>query len=254
MSTPRRNPRARPGALPQVRTGSPNRLLAALPPGEYARLSPFLETIALPFRQVLQKQDAPIQRVFFPSGGMCSLMHTMEDGRAVEVGTVGAEGVINVGALFGAFRQSYEVVVQVPIVGGSAQVMSVGRFHREMHARGPLYDLVCRYAQAFMVLSTQSTACNGLHSVEERCARWLLMCHDRAGDDTFMLTQEFLAVMLGVRRATVTLVVGELQRAGLIQSRRRGITLLDRAGLETAACECYRVVRAYYQGILPAAH
>jgi CRP-like cAMP-binding protein len=226
-------------------------LLAALPPDDYARLLPQLETIPLVFKQVLHKQGAPIERVFFPSGGMCSLMHTMADGRAVEVGTVGAEGAVNIGVLFGGFRQPYEVVVQVPADGATAQSISIAHLQRALDARGALYDLMNRYAQAFMVMSTQSTACNGLHTVEERCARWLLMCHDRAGSDTFMLTHEFLAVMLGVRRATVTLVVGELQRAGLVQARRRGISVLSRGRLEAAACECYRVVRGYFDEILP---
>ena len=231
----------------------PNQLLAALPSDELARLQPLFERVELPFDRCLQKQGAPITRVYFPSGGVCSGTHAMSDGRLVEVATVGAEGVVNIEALFGADVQEHEVVVQVPIPGGFAEAIAADAF-REEAARLPAFrDLMMRYARAYMVLSTQCTACNGLHGVEERCARWLLMTHDRAHLDTFKISQEYLAAMLGVRRATVTLVAGAFRRAGLIDYQRSQMTIRDRAGLENATCECYALLRSTFERVLPAA-
>jgi CRP-like cAMP-binding protein len=175
----------------------------------------------------------------------------MEDGRAVEVGAVGREGLVNVAAMLGNVPQLYEAVVQVEIPDMSAQVMAVEIFRREMAAAGDLYILAAKYAQASMVLSMQSTACNGLHGVEQRCAKWLLMSRDRAGMETFKLTQEFLSVMLGVRRATVTVIVGGFQRAGLIAFKRKELTILSPDGLARLSCECYRIMRQHFARILP---
>jgi CRP-like cAMP-binding protein len=230
---------------------STNRLLAALPPSEYNRLRPLLDVVPLPFKLILQKQGAPVERVFFPNGGICSLMYTMTDGRAVEVATVGREGFVNVPAILGIAAQPYEAMVQVPSPGATAEVMSVANFRREFARGGPLSDLTSRYAQVYMAMSTQATACNGLHAVEERCAKFLLLIHDRVESKTFLLTQDLLSVILGVRRATVTLVLGVLQRAGCLESRNRHITIRNRARLEEAACECYSVVRAIHNQLLP---
>ena len=230
---------------------SPNRLLAALPPADYERLRPALKIIPLPFKHVLQRQGSPIERVFFPGGGICSLMYTMEDGRAVEVATVGREGFVNVPAVVGTAAQPYEAMVQVPAPGATAEVLTVEEFKRELDVRGAFYDLVGRYTQVYMAMSTQATACNGLHAVEERCARWVLLIHDRVEGDRFKLTQELLSIILGVRRATVSVVLGIFQRAGFLESRGSHITVHSRAGLEEAACECYRLVRSMQKALLP---
>ena len=224
----------------------PNRLLAALPADDFHRLRSLLKRIDLPFGRQLQKQGAPIKRVYFPSGGVCSATHAMRDGRLAEVATIGAEGVANIEALFGADIQEHDVIVQVPVPGGFAEVMDAEDFRKEAGRSAAFRDLMMRYARAYMVLSTQCTACNGLHTVEERCARWLLMTHDRARIDTFKISQEYLAAMLGVRRATVTLVAGAFRRAGLIDYQRSKMTILDRTGLENATCECYELLRSAF--------
>ena len=178
-------------------------------------------------------------------------MYTMEDGRAVEVATVGREGFVNVPAVVGTAAQPYEAMVQVPAPGAVAEVMSVEDFRREIVATAPFRDLVARYTQVYMAMSTQATACNGLHAVEERCARWILLIHDRVDGDRFKLTQDLLSIILGVRRATVSLVLGIFQRAGFLESRDSHITVHSRAGLEEAACECYGVVRRIQEELLP---
>jgi CRP-like cAMP-binding protein len=228
---------------------SHNRLLAALPAEEYQRISRDLVTRPLRVRQVLHKHGEKLTEVFFCGRGICSITNAMEDGGMVEVATVGNEGFIGVGAALGDPIASGEAFVQVQ--GDPAQVMSIDAFQREMDRRGPLYDLVSRYTQAFVGLVMQSVACNGLHSAEERCCRWLLMTHDRVEQDEFALTHEFMAMMLGVRRPTVTLVMAELTNAGIISHVRGRVRVVDRPGLEGASCECYKTVRALFDRLLP---
>jgi len=179
---------------------SSNKLLAALPPADYLRILPSLRNIPIKFKQVLQKQGEKVTNVYFPASCVCSIVNVMKDGRMVEVATVGNEGMIGITAFLGGELPPGETFVQVPVPDGESQVMSVAAFRQEIDRHGPFQDLMNRYAQALTAMIMQSTACNGLHSVEERCARWLLMTHDRVGRDDFQLTQEFLAIMLGVRR------------------------------------------------------
>lgn len=230
---------------------SPNRLLAALPPAEYRRLEPNLRTIPLNHLLELQKPGEPVRQVYFPGSGICSVITIMQDGRMVEVGTIGREGVVNFGVFFAAEAiQAFATIVQVP--GDTAQVLSADAFLEEMDRRGGLYEQVRRYAQAYSLFSMQATACTSVHGVEERCAKWLLMTHDRVGTDTFVLTHEFFATMLGVRRATVTVVAQAFQSAGLIQYARGVMTILDRERLKKAACECYDIVARQFEALLPA--
>lgn len=236
---------------PPPKPHSPNRLLAALTADEFRRLRPMLTTVPLKFKQSLQKQGENVSHVYFPGGGVCSLTTVMEDGRMVEVATVGSEGVVGIAAFFGDELPPGEALVQVPVPGGEAEMMAVNDFRREMERRGELFELVRRYSIALTALVMQSAACNSLHSAEERCARWLLMTHDRVDGDEFLLTQEFLAVMLGVRRSTVTVIAGALHKARLIDYSHRRIKIVDRSGLEAASCECYRVVHAQFQRLLP---
>ena len=228
-----------------------NRLLSALPADEFQRISHDLVTRPLRVRQVLHKHGDRLTEVYFPGRGICSITNAMEDGGMVEVATVGNEGFVGIGAALGDSIASGEAFVQVQ--GDPAQVMSVDAFRREMDRRGAFYELVSRYTQAFVGLVMQSVACNGLHSAEERCCRWLLMTHDRVEQDEFALTHEFMAMMLGVRRPTVTLVMAELTNAGIISHVRGRVRVVDRPGLEAASCECYRTVRALYDRLLPAA-
>lgn len=225
--------------------GSPqnqNRLLAALPPDEYRRLKPALTATTLEHHKLLEAGDEPITHVYFPWGGVCSLTATMSDGRTVEVGTIGNEGLVGMAAYFGGRLPNTMTLVQVP--GEGAHVMRVRAFVAEMEREGALYDVVRRYSQALLVLMAQSVACNALHDINQRCARWLLMTYDRVGGDTLLLTQEYLAAMLGVRRSSVTDVAKALQHQGLIKYSRGRIVVLDRPGLLKLTCECYLLTRA----------
>lgn len=226
-----------------------NKLLSSLPADDYERILPLLRPVALTTRQVLHKQGMPITHVYFPGDGACALVKNMDDGRTTEIATVGAEGVIGASVFFSQHESSCDVVVQLPTQ--TAQVMAVDAFLSEMARRGAFYNLVIRYNQGLMTQLMQTTACNGLHSVEKRCCRWLLTTHDRIGRDEFPLTQEFLATMLGVRRPTVTLVATSLQQQGLISYRRGYVTIVDRNRLEAASCECYATVKASFARLLP---
>ena len=226
-----------------------NTLLSSLPPDEFQRVSTNLTWRPLKVRQVIHKNGEPISEIFFPSRSVCSVTHAMEDGAIVEVATVGREGLVGVGAVLGNSVASGDTFVQV--AGDPAAVMGIDAFKREMDRKGPLFEAVTRYSQAFVALLMQSVACNGLHSAEERCCRWLLMTHDRIGQDEFPLTHEFLAIMLGVRRPTVTLVMAELTRAGIVSHVRGHVRIVDRKGLEETSCECYRNVRAVFDRLLP---
>ena len=225
-----------------------NNLLASLEPDEFHRVSSNLTWRPLKVRQVLHKRGDPIGEVYFPGRSVCSITNTMEDGGMVEVATVGNEGLIGIGAVMGNPIAAGDAFVQ--IAAEPAGVMPIDAFNRELEHRGGFYDAVTRYSQAFVSLLMQSVACNGLHSAEERCCRWLLMTHDRIVQDEFPLTHEFLAIMLGVRRPTVTLVMAELARAGIVSHVRGHVRIVDRKGLEAASCECYRNIRSVYDRLL----
>ena len=226
-----------------------NSLLASLPDEDRRRLSPHLKTRPLKLRETLHKESEPISEIFFPGRCVCSITHTMEDGGMMEVATVGPEGFVGVGAVLGRGLSMGEAFIQVQ--GDAAQVLSVEAFDAEMARGGAFHDAMTRYAQAFVAMIIQSAACNGLHSAVERCCRWLLITHDRIGTDEFALTHEYLAMMLGVRRPTVTLVLAELNRAGIISHARGRTRIVDRRALEQTSCECYRQVKSAFERLLP---
>jgi CRP-like cAMP-binding protein len=226
-----------------------NRLLAALPPAELARVRPHLEALRLESGQVLFEAETPIVHVYFPETAVVSVVSALRQGGAVEVGTAGCEGMAGLPAFLGDDAPSTRVFAQVP---GAAVRMEAGAFARLAGAPGPLHRLMLRYTQAFLIQVAQTAACNAAHLVEQRCARWLLMTHDRVGGDTFPLSHEFLATMLGVRRPGVTVAMRALQDAGLVDYVRGHVTVRDLPGLEAASCECYGVVRAHYDRLLPA--
>jgi CRP-like cAMP-binding protein len=232
-----------------IPTRSPNTILASLPLEDFQRIAPHLRRVPMKMKQTFHRQDEPIHDVVFPGGGACSLVKTLRDGHAAEVATIGGEGAIGASVFFGGRIAECDVLVQVP--GPAAYVLSAEIFNDEMERRGAFFNRVIRYNQALMSQIMQTTVCNGLHSAEQRCCRWLLMTHDRAGKDEFSFTHEFLAMMLGVRRPTVTLVAASLQNAGLIHYRRGAVTIVDRAGLEAVSCECYETVKSTWRGILP---
>jgi len=237
-------------ATPLREHGSPparNRLLRALPYAEAATLAPRLELVQLDQYHVCFRPDQPIESVFFPETAVVSFVSTFEDGRNVEVGTAGCEGMAGLSVFLGARTPMLSGFTQIP---GTAWRMDAATFAARAAAPGALHGLMLRYTQAFLIQISQTAACNAAHLVEERCARWLLMTHDRVERDDFPLTHQFLASMLNVRRAGVTLVMRALQDAGLVHCTRGHVTIVDRAGLEGVSCECYRVVRAHFARLL----
>ena len=219
-------------------TGNPNRLLAALPAADYARIIPSLVVVPLKLKAILHKPGEPIRDVYFPGGGFCSMLTVLEDGAMVEIATVGREGMVGVAAVLDG-----ATVTSAAMVQGATDIcyrMKVDAFRREIERRGAFHELMAHFTQALFGFVAQSTACNAIHSVEQRLARWLLMARDRMGRDDFPLTQEFAAMMLGASRPTVTVVAGTLQKAGLIKYRHGRVTIVDRENLEAASCECYR--------------
>jgi len=215
-----------------------NLLLAALPKVDRDRLIPTLDVIPLRLKELLHKPGDHIEYVYFPGGGFCSIVTVLEDGGMVEVATIGREGMIGMTAVLDASPVSSASMVQGET--DTCYRMTAEAFRREMDRRGAFYGLLTHFSQALVGFIMQSTACNAVHSVEQRLARWLLMAHDRMGTDEFPLTQEFVAMMLGATRPTVTVVAGTLQKAGLIAYYRGRVKILNRAELEAASCECYR--------------
>ena len=215
-----------------------NNLLAALPADDYARLAPTLGTTPLKLKRFLHKPGQPIDQVYFPGGGFISVVTVLKDGAMVEVATIGREGMLGMSAALNRDPSPSATMVQAET--DTCYTMSAEAFRQEMDRRGAFYNLLTRYGQALVGFIMQSTACNAVHSVEQRLSRWLLLAHDRVGKDEFPLTQEFAAMMLGTSRPTVTVVAGTLQKAGLIRYHRGRVTVVDRENLEAASCECYR--------------
>jgi CRP-like cAMP-binding protein len=226
---------------------SANRLLAALPRAEYMRLLPYLEKVSLPYRQSLYAANTPIPYVWFIERGVTSVIRATQDGALIEVCVIGNEGLVGLPVFLGSESTPSQVLVQIP---GAGLRMPATVFRREVRAGSPLHDLLHRYTQVLINQIAQGMVCNRLHSIAQRCARWLLLTHDRVSSDQFPLTQQFLAQMLGVRRASVGTVASKLQKAGLIRYSRGVVTILDRPGLEAAACECYRIIEAEYDRLL----
>jgi CRP-like cAMP-binding protein len=230
-------------------SSSPNKLLARLPRDDYRRLLPDLETIRLRPKRVLLKPHVPVQKIYFPAGGVCSITHLTADGQMAGVALVGNEGLVGMAA-FGGDPESGQTAI-VEIGDGDAQVMNARVFHREMNRRTAFRDVIHRYGQAFVESLMQTVACNALHPIEKRCAKCLLDIRDRVGRNEFPLTQDVLATMLGVRRASVTLAIGGLHRAGIIDHVRKDIIICDPTRLEAAACECYALVKGHFARLLP---
>lgn len=224
-----------------------NRILGLLPRRDYARLQPHLQRVQLDYRQSLYRANKQIEFVHFIETGVGSLVNTMANGDAAEVGTIGNEGVVGLPLLLGDERAPTSVYVQVP---GAGLRMKAVLFKRELARSASMRAVMLRYAHAFFNQVAQSAACNHFHNLEQRCCRWLLMTHDRMHSDEFLLTQEFLAMMLGVQRTGVTAAAGALQRAGLIRYKRGNVTILDRRGLMRRSCECYGISKREFDRLL----
>ncbi|MGK2961071.1 MAG: Crp/Fnr family transcriptional regulator [Gemmatimonadaceae bacterium] len=229
-----------------------NRLLRALDADDYRWIAPQLEAVTMKSGDVLAEENQPFTHVYFMGTGVASVTNQVSGG-TVEVGTVGNEGLAGLSVyLGGGGGIPSRTFVQVP---GEGKRMPAAAFAAGAGERPGLQRILKRYVQAYLIQVSQTAACNRAHSVEERCARWLLMTHDRVGGGhTFPLTHQFLAYMLGVRRAGVTVAAGILQKAGLIHYTRGSITISDRTGLEAASCECYGVVAEHVDRLTCPAH
>ena len=221
-------------------TGVGNRLLAALPPADFGLLAPHLRKVSLEQDAVLLRSGDRIEQVYFPNSGTISFMLEMPNGQTVATAVIGNDGAVGILSALGPTGSPLTAVVRV--AGISLQI-SAARFHAALSHSGAIRRAVQTHTSALLAQFQHVAACNALHSVEARMARWLLHIHDRIDGDVLPLTQEALSQLLGVRRTTVTLVVGKLRALGAIRSDRRGLIEIDRPRLEEVACECYEVMR-----------
>jgi CRP-like cAMP-binding protein len=221
----------------------PNKLLAALPTKDYNKLRPHLEPVTFTMRYSLAVPGEPIAYVYFPSHGVMSLLVPMAGGNSMEVAMVGNEGMVGVHAYLGHTTAPFIAFCQVP---GEGVRMKIDTFLKEVR-RGPLSVVLARYVNSLLMQMAIAGGCNRLHTIEQRCARWLLMTQDRVEGTQFVLTQEFLAKMLGIRRAGVNVVATKLKKAGFIRYSRGMLTMLDRKGLEGQACECYMSIKKAFK-------
>jgi CRP-like cAMP-binding protein len=224
-----------------------NQILSRIPASDLANLAGHLKPVRFDSGAVLYEAGAPVEYSYFPTHGTLSAVVVMDDGRMIEVATIGNEGAVGLPAPLLAGKSPNRVFVQVP---GDGLRIETHILERELTRSAALQQLLTHYQTAFLYQISQSVACNGLHALRERCCRWLLMTHDRAGQDEIRLTHEFLAVMLGVRRPSVTETLQELQEKGLISYGRGSINIVNRPGLESESCECYRAVTAEYAKLL----
>jgi CRP-like cAMP-binding protein len=225
-----------------------NRLLAALSPKDFQLLEPDLQLVSLSPAEVLYDAGDTIQHAYFPHDSMVSLVAMFEDGLSAEVAVFGREGVFGFVSSLVSKVSFGRYIVHLP---GTASRITVGPLRQAADARPDMRRLLQRYTEALLAQTFQTVACNAVHSVEARCCRWILATHDRANRDDLPLTHEFLAQMLGVQRPTVSLVTRKHQAAGFIKQGRGVIHVVDRAGLEQCACDCYRTIRQSFERLLP---
>ena len=231
----------------QIHPTTTNQFLGSLPEATRARLESLLTPVSLEKGTLLAAAGAEAEHIYFPAGGVISTVTSMSDGAGVEAGFAGREGFSPIGLAFGRRTMPHATVVQI---SGPAFRMTADAFFDEVAADSELRGRVFAFAEYSFIAATQFAACNRLHSIEERYARWLLMANDRVGRSEFVLTQEFTAQMLGVRRASVTVVAGTFSAAGLIAYRRSLIRVLEHDALERMSCECYRVLNTELQRVL----
>jgi len=222
---------------------SKNRILAGLSAETYEQVAPHLKEVSLRLGTVLQMPEQRIEQIYFPTTCMISLLATLEGGESVETGVVGYEGVVGISAVLGVDVASSEALVQV---GGEALQMKAEALPYLIKHGGEFHDILLRYTHTIFMQVAQTAACNRAHTLDERLARWLLLTHDRVLADRFEATHEFLARMLGTRRAGVSVAASALRDAGVIDYTRGQVTIVDRKGLENASCECYQIVKTEF--------
>jgi CRP-like cAMP-binding protein len=232
---------------PESQAPIQNRILAALPTGEYQHLSRHLTPVSLPIGDILYNTDERITNVYFVNTGVVSLVANMKDGGSVEVGLVGNDGMVGLSVVLGDDISPNQAIVQI---ADGAMRMDVSALREELKGGGALQGLLLRSTLVMLKQVSQTAACNGSHIVAKRLARWLLMCHDRVIGDEIHLTQEFISQMLGIRRSGVSEAAIGLQSHELISYSRGVIRIIDRRGLEELACECYGIVRAESERLL----
>jgi len=224
-----------------------NQLLTALPPADFAALADHLQPAQLELKQLLYEPGQAIQTVYFLESGLVSNVAPLENGHGVEVGVIGREGLVGLPVILGAQRATTEAMVQIE---GNAWRIRADALRAAFDRSTALRSVLLRYVQAFHAQVAQTAACNAQHTVDVRLARWLLMQHDRAEQDEFPMTHEFLALMLGARRPSISVAAAALQKARAIRYTHGQVTVLDRATLEAASCECYGVVREQFDELL----
>jgi CRP-like cAMP-binding protein len=225
--------------MPIVNSSSvKNRILAALPQEDVQRFFSDLHPVSFPLRHVLYGVGAPLDQVYFIEQGLVSILMNMSNGSSIEVGMIGMEGMVGMPVLLGGETSKRQFLVQGPV---TALRMNAARCKAAFDQSAAVRRVVLRFAESILDLAAQTAACNRLHSIEQRCARWVLMSCDRLRSANMPMTHEFLGSMLGVRRAGVTTSLGELDRSGLIRNGRGQVTITDREGLEAIACECYQI-------------
>ena len=227
-----------------------NRILAALPDDEFEQLRPKLREVSFQIGEIVYQAEEEIESVFFINRGIISWLATLEDGNTVEAGVIGPEGLAGVPVVLGARSTPNQGLAQSNV---EASRISSQDIVREFRKGGRLNQLILRFVHTMFTQVAQTAACNRLHTLDQRLARWLLMTHDRTIGDSFTLTQDFLSRMLGVRRAGVSVAANSLRQDGFLDYRRGDIHILNRAGLEAASCECYEIVKQEYEQILAAA-
>jgi CRP-like cAMP-binding protein len=226
---------------------SDNKILSALPRDEYEPIEPKLKLVRLELGNTLYRPEQKIDYCYFVTSGVVSLLAALENGATVEAGVIGPEGMVGIAAILGADSTPNQALVQ-----GEGQALRIATpdLRAEFRNGGKLRDLILRYTHTLFTQVAQTAACNRLHSIEQRLARWLLLTQDRVVSHEFALTQDFLSRMLGVRRAGVSVAANTLKQADLIDYRRGTMMILDRKGLERYSCECYRIVRDEYDQYL----
>jgi len=237
--------------LTAMTSQSENLLLSSVSPAEYEQLSALLEPHPLRMRETLQEAGDPPEYVYFPTSGIISMLTVLENGMMIEFATVGREGSTGIPIILGLRESNLALVSQLP---GDSWRMRTEDLLTAVRRLPAFAEVMRIYGGVMFAFLAQSAACNRAHHVDERLARWLLMTHDQAGGDDFRITQEFLAQMLGVSRPSVALSAAVLHKAGLIDYRRGEMTVIDRAGLETASCECYAVIRVEFDRLRALRH
>jgi len=229
-----------------VERKSANHLLNALAPGAFERVEKKLARVKLRPKDVVYKPNEPIEHVLFPENAVVCLMTLMSNGDTIEAATVGREGATWISASVGAPSMPCETIV---VIEGTALKLPIADLDRELKENGHFRDVLTEYSHALLIASMRTSACNGLHGLQERCARWILMTLDRVDSDRFAVTKEFLAQLLGTNRPTLSVLVSALEKAGILNVEGRWVTLADRARLKEASCECYDIIRKTYEEV-----